>query len=145
MLSEDKGHEAITEGTCPRCGRPLRFRERPDTIHYGELCCVFCERHIKWMSRTPERKRQVPSKYTVEEVADFHGFSKAFCFFCGRDKIGLAKHETLTTDHIIPRSEGGEDKPSNLEILCNACHTLKNWVTTYLRKHHQVKSGDSDE
>ena len=144
MLSEDKKHEAITKDTCSKCGHPLRFRERPDTIHYGELCCIFCKRHIKWISRTG-RKRQVGSKYTVEEVANFHGFSKAFCFFCGRDKVSLAKHETLTIDHIIPRSEGGEDKLSNLEILCNACHTLKNWVTIYLRKHHPVESENSDE
>jgi len=142
MLSEDKEREAITWGSCPRCGYPLQFRERADTIHYGELFCGFCRQHIRWVSRKPGGKKRTSSKHKIEEVAKFHSFTRIFCFFCGRDKSGLARHESLTSDHIIPQREGGEDELSNLQILCDACHTLKNWVTTYLRKHHSPENRD---
>jgi 5-methylcytosine-specific restriction enzyme A len=31
----------------------------------------------------------------------------------------------LTTDHITPKSAGGTDDPTNLQILCRACNSAK--------------------
>jgi len=33
---------------------------------------------------------------------------------------------TPSTDHIIPRSEGGTNDIENLWIICNRCNLLKN-------------------
>lgn len=41
------------------------------------------------------------------------------CAYCGRGDI------TLTIDHIIPRSRGGEDTWDNLVAACNKCNNLK--------------------
>jgi 5-methylcytosine-specific restriction enzyme A len=35
--------------------------------------------------------------------------------------IGVATH----ADHIVPRSEGGSDDPSNLQAACVPCHSEK--------------------
>lgn len=44
------------------------------------------------------------------------------CQICGKSiKDGVVLH----THHIIPQSEGGSDKPSNLLTVCHKCHTSK--------------------
>ena len=39
------------------------------------------------------------------------------CYFCGL--------RATEVDHIIPRSQGGSDAPSNLMALCKSCHARK--------------------
>ena len=41
------------------------------------------------------------------------------CLKCGTWR------ERLQTDHIVPRSRGGSDDPSNLQYLCANCHEDK--------------------
>lgn len=41
------------------------------------------------------------------------------CQYCGR------KYETLTTDHIVPKSQGGKDTWDNLVTACIRCNNLK--------------------
>ena len=45
---------------------------------------------------------------------------KSRCFYCGR-KITL---ETMTLDHYVPKSKGGQDK-NNLVAACKGCNVLK--------------------
>lgn len=40
------------------------------------------------------------------------------CIYCGAT-------EDLTTDHILPRSRGGEDVPDNVVRVCRACNSSK--------------------
>ena len=40
----------------------------------------------------------------------------------------------MTVDHVVPRSKGGDDRPSNLQLLCAACNSLKgNRTMSYLQ------------
>lgn len=41
------------------------------------------------------------------------------CVFCGST-------EDLQTDHLIPRSRGGEDSGDNLVLSCQSCNTSRN-------------------
>ena len=40
------------------------------------------------------------------------------CQRCGTE-------ERLTVDHIVPRVLGGDDNPSNLQVLCSRCNSSK--------------------
>jgi 5-methylcytosine-specific restriction endonuclease McrA len=40
------------------------------------------------------------------------------CQACGSD-------ERLSVDHIVPRVLGGDDSPSNLQVLCSSCNSSK--------------------
>lgn len=41
------------------------------------------------------------------------------CSYCGRGDV------TLSIDHILPRSRGGEDTWENLTAACNKCNNIK--------------------
>lgn len=34
----------------------------------------------------------------------------------------------IECDHIVNRSQGGTHDPSNLQTLCNNCHSAKTWL-----------------
>ena len=40
------------------------------------------------------------------------------CQMCGTE-------ERLSVDHIVPRTLGGDDNPSNLQTLCSSCNSSK--------------------
>lgn len=40
------------------------------------------------------------------------------CAYCGSG-------ENLTIDHLVPRSKGGQDHPSNLVLACLTCNNRK--------------------
>lgn len=40
------------------------------------------------------------------------------CQRCGTE-------ERLSVDHIVPRTLGGDDNPSNLQVLCSSCNSSK--------------------
>jgi len=40
------------------------------------------------------------------------------CQMCGTE-------ERLSVDHIVPRTLGGDDNPSNLQVLCSSCNSAK--------------------
>jgi len=45
-----------------------------------------------------------------------------WCTHCGHDGT---MSNPLTTDHIIPKAQGGTDKLSNLQVLCRRCNSAK--------------------
>lgn len=45
-----------------------------------------------------------------------------FCKYCGRQ---LFSRLDATVDHVIPRSLGGRDRPSNYVAACHPCNTGK--------------------
>ena len=65
----------------------------------------------------------------------FHKMESEFCFFCLRERKELGVSETMTLDHIKELDKGGVDQVENLQILCSACHKLKNWARLYLNWH----------
>lgn len=67
--------------------------------------------------------------------------SAASCIYCGEEKA-------LTTEHILPRSCGGEDIPDNVVMVCKSCNSSKGGKRLYEWKgldgkdfHHRVAEG----
>ena len=50
-----------------------------------------------------------------------YGEQGGFCYGCEEHFLP----RNLTVDHIIPRTKGGTDHVSNLQLLCGACNSLK--------------------
>ncbi len=125
-----------SEEICPECKGHLIFTETPHSVHYGRLDCPTCRKFIKWV-RNPEKedKRFSTSKHKLKKITEFLKLQEPMCFFCLRTKEELGEKETLTVDHILELRDGGKDTIENLQILCSACHKLKNWLRLYLNKH----------
>ena len=122
---------------CQTCGNEGIFTIcGPNTIHYGRIDCPLCR---KWICFVPkpgtEEIRKETSSFTISGVVYSHKMQKEFCFFCLRDKDQLGTNEVLTLDHIQELSKGGKDELENLQILCTACHKLKNWARLYMNWH----------
>ena len=49
-------------------------------------------------------------------------FGGGRCALCG----ATAKDAVLQVDHIVPRSRGGSNEKSNLQVLCQRCNGGKN-------------------
>lgn len=107
-------------------------------IHYARLDCANCNSFIGWL-RSPDKIKGYNriNKHSVKEVCEFHGYDDEFCFICLRKKEELGKRETLTVDHIKELKNEGEggDVIQNKQVLCSACHKLKNWARLYMNWH----------
>ena len=132
---------------CKYCGSNLKLELTPNMIHYGRLDCVNCNRFNGW-ARNPEGtnydSKRIGSRADVRKVAEYHKMNQEnpICFFCLRKKEQLGVNETLTVDHIQELDIGGKDEVYNMQILCSACHKLKNWARLYVNWHLNGKGDD---
>ena len=77
-----------------------------------------------------EPRRPRPS-FNAKDKAHLYTEQKGKCNGCG---IKFPARN-MTVDHIKPFSAGGSDKPSNLQLLCNSCNSMKgNGTQTQLKK-----------
>ncbi len=131
---------------CKWCeSKNTSFRKTPESIHYGRWDCMDCKRFICWAKNPdkPETNRKV--KLKVDRVCQFHNLEEEQCFFCQRKKEQLGWNETLTVDHIKELDKGGKDKIENMQVLCTACHKLKNWARLYMNWHfNEVNENDKN-
>ena len=70
---------------------------------------------------------------------------------CGICQISFTPEDTLEVDHIIPKSKGGKDTYSNLQLLHKQCHIIKTRkegkeqkVTIKLQEPSEMKISRSD-
>ncbi len=47
------------------------------------------------------------------------------CQYCGREAAELKPRESLTRDHVIPMSRGGQNEWTNVVTACSSCNTRK--------------------
>lgn len=114
----------------------LNFTKTPNLTHFGRIDCLDCGRWNEWI-RNPENDgiRTRTSRYNISQVLRFYNKKDEICFFCLRKKEQLGEKETLTLDHIEELKDGGKDELGNIQVLCSACHKLKNWARLYMNWH----------
>lgn len=75
-------------------------------------------RQAKSMSAETEKpSRYIPAAIRVD-ILSRDGYK---CVFCGRS----SQETSLEIDHIFPFSQGGSNKPDNLQTLCIDCNRGK--------------------
>jgi len=117
------------------CCNALTVTEKtPQKVHYAQEKCEQCGKHLKWISN-PESNNTQSTKYTIEQVLQVKRQKRRACFFCRRTEDQLGNNQTLELDHITEKQNGGEDRAENLQILCTACHKLKNHQRLYHNFH----------
>ena len=67
----------------------------------------------------------IKGKYYPRDVDRLRKVQDNRCAYC---EIELNR-DTERVDHIIPLSRGGDNTPSNLQLLCPACNTAKSNLT----------------
>ena len=91
---------------CRRCGR---VHEKP-----------LCPEPTNWRHSRAAIQRRTKAATGIHTVALRKRIrdGDAHCSRC------LSTHD-LEVDHIRPVSKGGDDSPSNLQVLCRPCHAAK--------------------
>lgn len=75
-----------------------------------------CPIHRTW--KPSSGTRPLPGNWkSLKKKAE--GYSEKRCYVCGLVRPSGA------VDHVIPRSQGGSDDPSNLAWICDRDHALK--------------------
>jgi len=124
---------------CQWCGsKKVKFTETQNSVHYGRHDCNECGRWVEWVKNPESPRTKNPlrkMKLNTDKVCKFHKFETTHCFFCQRTKEQLGWNETLTVDHIEELDKEGKDEIENQQVLCSACHKLKNWARLYMNWH----------
>jgi 5-methylcytosine-specific restriction endonuclease McrA len=132
---------------CNKCGNKIIKILTPESIHYAKYVCSKCYAWYGWVKSPFNEGKRPANKYNPENIMKFHKMDfEPICFFCLRNKNQLGVKETLTIDHIHELDKDGEDIIENMQILCSACHKLKNWARLYINWHIVggiVNHGDS--
>ena len=68
---------------------------------------------------------KTPKYNSIENKKTLYGEQEGRCNGCET----LFEMRNLTVDHIVPKSKGGHDHLSNLQLLCGACNSLKGTKT----------------
>ena len=92
-----------------------------------------CEKHnIEWKNQTfTQFIKEVKDRFFLEKngrvqftANQRHAILKRFDFKCNKCKTCITDNE-FDIDHIRPLANGGTNKASNLQPLCNSCHADK--------------------
>ncbi|HHZ70857.1 MAG TPA: HNH endonuclease [Methylococcaceae bacterium] len=103
---------------CRKSGCPLSHRNNKG----------YCDKH-KELAGWGKRQKQLGNRHARGYGSKW---DKIRLVILNRDKYLCQEHLSNglvvagnNVDHIISKSIGGTDKPTNLQVLCTACHRIK--------------------
>ena len=126
VAAEKLGREWVGIDLAVRAKAEIKKRMMKLAVDRGENELAIWKRIIppidlkkSWvgLQRTDLGKLPKPSKHKV----DLYGKCGGFCAGCGQH----FQPRNLTIDHRVPKSKGGTDHRSNLQLLCGACNSMK--------------------
>lgn len=106
----------LVETTCAYCSRA--FEARPAQRY----CSLVCARDVQ--GRSPEPRFKISQRVRFE-IYERDGW---LCQICGEEvprNVDPWSAEAATLDHIVPRSRGGSDDPSNLRLASRSCNSKR--------------------
>ena len=115
---------------CRRCGRNIEVKMLPEKhTHYAEYRCS-CGKHEGYEPYPQNKGKRPPNRHSPE------GLGIDYCQMCQRHKERLGNRETLHSHHVIEvGTQGGEDVPENIWVVCTPCHRYIHHQRTYLNNH----------
>ena len=115
--------EYPTHHECPKCGQLCSFNPRPDTQHWGSICCV--NHGFLWIPKPAEDRK--PRRRSNKDLRPSLPVDRRhYCWHCLRTEDHLKELRPsvdLQVHHIIEVEVGGTDDPINLQCLCRECHS----------------------
>lgn len=116
---------------CNHCGRndALFLRLTDGGQHYGRIECVACnDAFVTWAPKPTTRPRPIDRrKSQLDAIRSHHHPEPLYCLICLRDERELPAGTWLEAHHIVEHQDGGTDDITNLQALCNECHSLVHW------------------
>lgn len=111
------GNRVWVQGACLVCA--AQFAPSPGLAsRYCSTACRLVSRSSKWVD------------YEVRaEIYERDGFRCCLCEVAVLRRWDQHDPRSATLDHIVPRSRGGSDEPSNLRLLCAGCNSLRGDLT----------------
>ncbi|WP_433953629.1 HNH endonuclease [Curtobacterium flaccumfaciens] len=131
-LRTDGRHRPVRPGRCRGRGRPpvtdsaIELWRPPVPLHSLPFISVDCfgvgRRQRSWKSA---RQRENRTHRVWQDQCRRAGLPRRFRKWRNRCCAGCGSQQSLTLDHIIPRSRGGCHHVHNLQILCRDCNQAK--------------------
>lgn len=85
--------------------------------------------------------RKVYKRTRLAEAQNWH------CCWCGTEMIPEPnKHNSVTVEHILPRSQGGSDEMENLAAACLHCNNkrgtsgIEDFMQKFLHKNQELRA-----
>lgn len=92
--------------------------ERPFRSETLEMPAPVVIRLVRYIHVPRRFRRQVTNTFLFAR----DGYS---CQYCGRHRRELGYRESLTRDHVIPLSRGGDNRWTNVVTACSRCNLRK--------------------
>lgn len=129
-------NENFKEIECSQCG----YKGKPDKsgkvdkLHGYALRCPMCNKFWGWggrkkLLRNESGNRVLSSIWTAKRL----GID--FCQCCLRKNTHMGDTEQLEVHHVVQVSDGGQDIPANIWVVCTSCHKEIHHRRVYMNAH----------
>jgi len=103
------------EKICEQCGQPFMARASRREPRFCSRECTYAWQSVHFTGTNNPNYRHGQNQGAAHYIAE--RYYPAACILCGFDVVTIVHH-------IIPKSDGGTNSPTNLAILCPNHHAM---------------------